>query len=360
MRQKNLLLRLAKIMKISENLLVWYKINQRVLPWRNSSDPYMIWLSEIILQQTRVNQGLSYYIKFAERFPDVRLLAAASEEEVLNLWQGLGYYSRARNMQFAAQQIVKDFDGQFPDTYDQILTLKGVGTYTASAIASIAFGEPVAVVDGNVARVVSRLFAMDAPINSGKGAKQIQYLADEMLERKDAGTYNQAIMEFGALQCVPKNPNCEICPLKDTCLAYEQNTVSTLPIKINKVKIKKRYFNYMVMEHKGYTYIRKRTGDDIWKSLYEFPMFEAGIAMTEDALMDEVAQQLGMDGKNIHFQKISDSVKHQLTHRTIYARFIHVKLKTTNFNKQDDWIKIPVGEIDNYPLSRLIDRYLGA
>ena len=330
----------------------------RSLPWRTTSDPYLIWLSEIILQQTRVNQGLSYYLKFSKRFPNVVLLAGASEEEVMNLWQGLGYYSRARNLQFAARQIVNEFNGQIPDSYSTLLQLKGVGTYTASAIASIAYHEPVAVVDGNVARVLSRLFAMEDPINSSAGVKQLQVLADEILDRKDPGTHNQAMMEFGALQCVPICPNCEACTLQAHCMAYKEGKVSHLPVKIKKAKVRERYFYYLVLEHEGYTYIRKRSGDDIWKSLYEYPMLEVEAEMDDDVLLERMLQFSGIEGRDLHLRKISGSIKHQLTHRTIFARFVHVDLNGAEFIGQKDWIKIKLGSIGDFPLPRLIDRYL--
>lgn len=346
-------------MKISEILKAWYKINMRSLPWRTTSDPYLIWLSEIILQQTRVSQGISYYLKFSERFPSVELLADASEEEVLNLWQGLGYYSRARNLQFAARQIVNDFDGQFPESYASLLQLKGIGTYTASAISSIAYHEPVAVVDGNVARVLSRLFVMEDPINSSGGVKHLQTLADEILDRKDPGTHNQAMMEFGALQCVPLSPNCEACTLQAHCLAYKEGKVSHLPVKIKKVKIRKRYFYYLVLEQDGHSYIRKRTGDDIWKSLYEYPMLEVEAELDDDVLFERMLQFSGLEGFKLELRKISGSIRHQLTHRTIFAKFVHVEVNSKGFDAPGDWVKIREGDIGEYPLPRLIDRYLG-
>ncbi len=345
-------------MKISEILSAWYKINARLLPWRRTSDPYLIWVSEIILQQTRVNQGLNYYLKFSDRFSNVNLLAEASEEEVLNLWQGLGYYSRARNMQFAAQQIMNDFDGHFPDTFEKILRLKGVGNYTAAAVASIAFGEAVAVLDGNVARVLSRLYGITTAINTGAGSKQLQALADQILDHKDPGTHNQALIEFGALQCVPVNPGCENCPLQQHCIAYKDDTVRSIPLKLKKVKIKMRYFYYALFEHDGYTYIHKRTGKDIWKSLYEFPVLESPTLLTDEEIIPSLISFLNIKSDDVLIRSISDPVKHQLTHRTIIARFIHIELTSSEFKVPADWLKIPKETIGNYPLPRLIDRYL--
>lgn len=345
-------------MKISEILSAWYKNNARSLPWRKTSDPYLIWISEIILQQTRVNQGLSYYLKFSERFSNVKLLAKASEEDVLNLWQGLGYYSRARNMHSAADQIVKEFNGIFPTSYERILTLKGVGNYTAAAIASIAFNEAVAVLDGNVARVLSRLFGVDTPINTGKGAKELQELADLILDHQQAGIHNQAIMEFGALHCTPVNPRCETCPLQTHCIAFKDDIVKSLPVKLKKIKIKVRYFYYAIIEQGECTYLRKRTGKDIWKSLYEFPMFESSSQLSDEEIVLSIIGLLGIKNDDIHFHSISDPIKHQLTHRTIMARFIHVEPSSSDFSCPADWMKIPKASIGDYPLPRLIDRYL--
>ena len=230
-------------MSFSKQLAQWYLQNKRDLPWRGSTNPYEIWLSEIILQQTRVDQGMGYYYKFIEHFPSVNHLAKASEDQVLKLWQGLGYYSRARNLHFSAKYIVNELNGEFPIGYTNILKLKGVGDYTASAIASICFNEPAAVVDGNVYRVLARYFGIFTPINSSKGIKEFKMLAQKLLNTEIPGTHNQAIMEFGARMCKPQNPDCEICPLNSSCVALEKKEIKMLPVKENKIKIKKRYFN---------------------------------------------------------------------------------------------------------------------
>lgn len=361
----------AKIMKISEIIISWYKKNERDLPWRRTSDPYLIWLSEIILQQTRVNQGKSYYEKFAKRFPDVESLAEADEEEVLLLWQGLGYYSRARNMHYAARQIMTEFGGKFPADYVSLLRLKGVGSYTAAAIASIALGEAASVVDGNVSRVISRLYAIHEPVNSTKGGRMIQELADELLDAHDPGTHNQAVMEFGALQCIPVNPDCEVCPAKIQCHAYANGQVKDLPVKLKKAQVKSRYFYYSVIEQNGYTYINKRTGNDIWKSLFEFPMVETGRELEAKEVVKKAVEMVavkvkmeakhndGVNQESIRVTKVSQLVKHVLSHRYIFARFVHMELPA-ELKVHGAWLKVKSEDLEHYPLPRLIDRYLSA
>ncbi|MGB2273007.1 MAG: A/G-specific adenine glycosylase, partial [Flavicella sp.] len=274
-------------MIFSKTLESWYLSNKRDLPWRNSSDPYRIWLSEIILQQTRVTQGLSYYEKFVVAFPTVFDLANAKEEQVLKLWQGLGYYSRARNLHFSAKYIVEELNGVFPKNYSSLLRLKGVGDYTASAIASICFNEKTAVVDGNVYRVLSRYFGISTPINSTKGVKEFKSLAQELLITDNPGQYNQALMEFGALQCVPQNPNCLICPLEQSCDAFAKGIIDTLPVKEKKLKVKKRYFNFIVFQlPKGQTVIEKRIGKGIWENLFQFPLVETNKTVGLETLVE--------------------------------------------------------------------------
>ncbi len=298
-------------MSFSNNILDWYKINKRDLPWRKNKNPYFVWLSEVILQQTRVAQGTAYYYKFIERFPTVKELASASEEEILNLWQGLGYYSRARNLHKAAQQIINEFEGEFPNNYKDILSLKGVGDYTASAISSICFGEQKAVVDGNVYRVLSRCFAIDLPIDSTKGKKQFKILAEELLPSKQTGDYNQGLMELGALVCTPKLPQCFECPLQTKCIAYSKGTMSNYPVKTKKTKQRKRYFNYLVIKHRDSYYLEKRTGDDIWKNMYQFPLIETSKEQTHPVYESE----------SLFLERRKKARKHVLSHQTIYAIF---------------------------------------
>ena len=259
--------------RIDKILVPWYLENKRDLPWRRAKNPYEVWLSEIILQQTQVVQGLPYYEKFLTHFPTVHHLARASEQEVLKLWQGLGYYSRARNLHDTAQQISTQFGGVFPDTFEGLLALKGVGVYTASAIASICFDRPKAVVDGNVYRVLSRIFGIDLPINETSGIKRFQELANQHLDVNDPGTYNQSIMEFGALQCVPKNPDCTNCPLTQHCVAFATGAVPRLPVSIKKIKVKTEYYNFLVLQDRsGGLWMQARPANGIWPNLYEFPL----------------------------------------------------------------------------------------
>jgi len=268
-------------MHFSKKILEWYAINKRELPWRSTREPYNIWLSEVILQQTRVAQGLPYYNKFVKAFPTVFDLAGASEEQVLKLWQGLGYYSRARNMHFTAKQVVNEYGGMFPDSYSGLLKLKGVGDYTASAIASICFDEKVPVVDGNVYRVLSRFFGVDLPINSTKGVKYFKELATEVMSDTNIRDYNQGIMEFGAIQCSPKKPLCLHCPINERCRALLQNRVLELPVKLKKGKIKNRYFNYLVfLDKDGKTMLEQRKGKGIWQNLYQFPLVESSVELS--------------------------------------------------------------------------------
>ena len=238
-------------LETSRLLRDWYRIHKRELPWRESSDPYIIWISEIILQQTRVVQGMDYFLRFTERFPDVASLASAEEDEVLKYWQGLGYYSRARNLHAAAKDIMKRFDGIFPGRYEDVISLKGIGEYTAAAIVSFVWNQPYPVVDGNVFRVLSRLFAVDTPIDTPRGKKAFTELAGLVMDPRYAGQHNQAIMELGALQCVPQNPDCEACPLKERCAAYGTGDVQTYPVKQKKTKTRDRYFHYLYIIYKG-------------------------------------------------------------------------------------------------------------
>ena len=255
-------------------LLQWYAKNKRDLPWRSTKNPYKVWLSEIILQQTRVNQGLSYYLNFIEKYPKVEDLAAATEENILKLWQGLGYYSRARNLHFAAKQIIEDFNGKFPKTSFELKKLKGIGEYTSAAIASFCFNEPVAVIDGNVYRVLSRLFGIETPIDSTEGIKEFKNIANLYISKEHPGEYNQAMMDFGAIQCKPVNPMCNECPLIEICEAFNSNRINELPVKAKKVKKRNRYIYYIVPTYNESTFVSKRTQNDVWKNLYEFPIIE--------------------------------------------------------------------------------------
>ena len=343
---------------ISNTLSSWYLVNKRELPWRDISDPYLIWISEIILQQTRVNQGMSYYLRFIERFPTVADLALSDEDEVLKYWQGLGYYSRARNLHKAARQVMTDFGGIFPFEHADVLKLAGVGDYTAAAICSFAYDQPFAVVDGNVYRVLSRLFGIETPIDSGTGKKEFAGLAQELISKSDPGIHNQSIMEFGALQCVPVSPDCAACPLQLNCRAYELSIVDKLPIKSKKTKVTNRYFNYFFIELGGKTYLQKRIAKDVWQNLFEFPLVEADSLLTVEELMETDGFKNLFSGiGEVEVVKISNPMKHILSHRVIYAQFVTVKITDENavLSKLN---KVSIAEIDQFAVSRLMELFL--
>ncbi|MDP2385027.1 MAG: A/G-specific adenine glycosylase [Bacteroidota bacterium] len=340
----------------SATLISWYKKNKRDLPWRDTQDAYKIWLSEIILQQTRVEQGRSYYEAFTTKFPTVKHLAKAPLDVVMKTWQGLGYYSRARNLHATANIIVSEHKSVFPDSYVGLIKLKGIGPYTAAAIASFAFDERVAVVDGNVYRVLSRYFGIETPIDSNTGKIEFLQLANELISIKHPGTHNQAIMEFGALQCKPQNPDCLNCPLNASCAALAENKVNVLPIKEKKTKVRNRYFYYLIIEDKAkQTLIKKRIGKDIWTELFEFPLIETEKALENKELLKKIASFFGKE--KITIQKISESRKHILSHQHIYAQFVHVKLES-KLKKHEEYKIIKSKDINSFALPRLIDRYL--
>lgn len=309
---------------IAQKILRWHKTVHRPLPWKGEKNPYLIWVSEIILQQTRAEQGVPYYLKFRKRFPSVESLAEASEDEVLRLWQGLGYYTRARNLHAAAKFICHKLAGRFPGDYQSIRRLKGVGEYTAAAIASFAYNQPCPVVDGNVLRVLSRLFGIETAIDSARGKEQCRALAEKLMPKKHPARYNQAVMDFGALQCVPINPDCSRCPLKKICLALKKNMVARLPVKSKKAKPKHRYFHYLVIREGNFTYLSKRNGRDIWKNLYEFPMIESNAALgiselAKTARWKEIFQKI-----KPHQIKFSGKFRQLLTHQKIEASFFEI------------------------------------
>ena len=344
---------------IQDTLINWYYENRRDLPWRHEPTPYQVWLSEVILQQTRVNQGWDYYLRFVEKWPTVADLAAATEEEVLKMWQGLGYYSRARNLHQCAKQVVEQYDGKFPADYEKLKKLKGVGNYTAAAIASIAFNLPHAVVDGNVYRVLSRLFDIETPINNGEGPSVFAQTAEALLNRKQPSLHNQAMMEFGALQCTPKNPNCLLCPLQSQCLAFAHQTVMQRPVKLAKTKVTTRHFNYLVFRIQDKIYLHKRDTNDIWKNLYDFPCIESEKTMSvENVLASEEFRQL-VGKQTFVVAKTSPIFTHKLTHRTILAQFIEINLSQELLRiETKGLILTPERDLGNYPIPRLIDLYL--
>jgi A/G-specific adenine glycosylase len=342
---------------ISVKLIKWYKQNARDLPWRNSSDPYKIWLSEIILQQTRVAQGLPYYLKFVEAFPTVFDLAKAPEQKILKLWEGLGYYSRARNLHHAAKQIVKEYKSVFPNEFLELKKLKGVGDYTAAAISSFCFNKPHAVVDGNVYRVLSRLFAVKTPIDSPQGKKEFAKLAEELLDKKDPGTYNQAIMEFGARYCTPSNPDCGNCIFNHTCLSGPNGKANEYPVKSSKTKIRTRYFEYFFLQQKQNTFIEKRVGNDIWKNLYQIPLLEFSQKESKQIVLKRLQKEILKSGiKNFSVKEISAHKKHLLSHQTILARFWHIDLPAGSLPKV--YQQVSVKKIKKHPFPVLIANHL--
>lgn len=339
---------------LSDILIEWYASNKRDLPWRNTVDPYIIWISEIILQQTRVDQGLDYFLRFIRRFPDISTLAMASEDEVLKFWQGLGYYSRARNLHEAARSM----HGSFPVTYEGVRALKGVGDYTAAAICSIAYGMPYAVVDGNVYRVLSRYFGIDTPIDSTEGKKLFYALAQEMLDKSCPALYNQAIMDFGAMQCVPKSPDCPSCPLLESCFANSKEKVGSFPVKNKKTKTSNRYFNYIYARTGAYTFLQKRVGNDIWKNLFEFPLVETTAPVREEEFLAlPQVQSFFAEKESPVFHLVCKNIKHVLSHRIIYANFYEVSLpeNSSSFAMCE---RIRIEDLEEYAVSRLMHAFI--
>ncbi|MEI6594079.1 MAG: A/G-specific adenine glycosylase [Bacteroidota bacterium] len=343
---------------LSKEIINWYKKNKRDLPWRNTSDPYFIWLSEIILQQTRVEQGLPYYHKFIAKYKTVKKLAEANNDDVMKLWQGLGYYNRASNMLKTAREIVENYQSVFPKTYEELIKLTGIGPYTAAAISSFAYNESRAVVDGNVSRVLSRIFAIEEPINSSKGKNLFEKIANEILDKKNPGLNNQAIMELGALVCKPRQPLCDNCPVRLNCEAFKKNSVQDFPQKIKKNKPRNRFVNYFYIEQNNTIYIIQRTEKQIWKGLFELPNFDTESSLNEFEIINQIDFK-NMFQKSETFQiKKTFSIKHQLTHQTIYANFFNLssskKIKLLN----ESYMLVDIGDINKYAVSRLFDKFL--
>ena len=345
--------------RVSSVLQKWYSQHKRDLPWRNTQDAYIIWLSEIILQQTRVEQGLPYFNRFLDKYPTVSHFAKAKEDEILKLWQGLGYYSRARNMHFTSKVVHNDFAGRFPEEMVKLKKLKGVGDYTAAAIASFAYNRPHAVVDGNVYRFLARYFGIKTPIDSTKGKQQFFALADELLDKKNPGNHNQAIMEFGARQCKPANPLCDTCPFNRDCYAFTKKKVQLLPVKFKKQKIKTRYFNYLFIKWRNKMYLHKRTDKDIWKNLYEFPLIETAVKTAPAVLMQSAEWKTVFGKTKLKVATVSNEYKHQLSHQTIYAVFYEITLneKPNAFLKKH-FTEIDASDFENYGVPRLVERFM--
>mgnify|MGYP006287262535 CR=1 FL=1 len=345
-------------MEISKLLLKWYEKQGRELPWRETFDPYKIWVSEIILQQTRIQQGVEYYHSFLKSFPDVFTLAGSDISEVLNIWQGLGYYSRARNMHEAARVIVHQYNGTFPSNYKDLKKLKGIGEYTAGAIASIAFGEQVPAVDGNVKRVFSRLFGLQDDLDRPIPMQNLKNLLQKEIDKNEPGKFNQAVMDLGSLICKPKNPLCSECPLSENCTALKNETVNELPVKYKKIKSRKRYFYYCIISCNEQVLISRRKKKDIWELLYEFPLFESSKPLSDKSIYDNVNGMFLTGQKRTVISDISSEIIHILSHQKLHTRFIHVEVEKLNTPVLSDFTPVKKEKINDFPLPRLIDRYL--
>lgn len=343
---------------ISQVIIKWYKKNKRDLPWRDSENPYLIWISEIILQQTRVNQGINYFYLFIEKFPDINSLARASIDEVLKIWQGLGYYSRARNMHYTAQQIVKQYNGKFPDNYNNLIKLKGVGEYTAAAIASIAFNKPEPVLDGNVFRVLSRLYGISESTQTSGGKKIFMKKALELILPEAPGLFNQAIMEFGALQCIPKKPDCLNCDLKLYCYAFQNDLVNKLPVKKQKIKQRNRFLHFLYIKYDNKTYIEQRKQNDIWKLLYQFPVIETENTCSIELLKKNRQWQHLFNNTKITIKSIPKEKIHLLTHQKLYAKFYMIEIEEPNQFLTENYLEINIKNLKKYSVPKLIDNYL--
>jgi len=340
----------------SSALLLWNDTkNNRAMPWKGEKDPYKIWISEIILQQTRVQQGLVYYERFIHTFPDIKSLANASEKNIYKLWEGLGYYSRCKNLIATAKFIDKNLEGKFPERYEDILSLKGIGTYTASAIASFAFNQPYAVLDGNVFRVLARFFGKEIPVNTSEGKRFYADLSQSLLDKKNPGKYNQAIMDFGAVICKPALPLCFDCPLKKKCIAFSTNTVSELPINNSVNKQKDRFFNYLIVEYKKKFYVNKRIEKDIWQNLYEFILIETKSGVDENEILKN-EKLLSLLNDDFLIKSVSQKVSQKLTHQRINGRFIHVEIKKELSEKS--FFTVNKKQLKSLPFPKLIASYL--
>jgi A/G-specific adenine glycosylase len=350
--------RIFALMNFQQEIVSWYQRYKRDLPWRHTQDAYVIWLSEIIMQQTRVEQGLPYFNRFVAEFPSVADFAAATETQVLKLWQGLGYYSRGRNMHHTAQQVMTLHGGIFPVQYDQLIKLKGIGSYTAAAISSFAAGESRAVLDGNVFRIIARYFGIASPINSTEGKKEFEALAQVLIHGQNPMIYNQAIMEFGALQCKPKSPDCSVCPLQQTCEARRQQLVDVLPVKLKKVLVRTRYFNYLVLQNEEQILVKKRQSGDIWQHLYDFPLIETErlVELPDNNLLEDVKNTYGNEVVLTHLV----TKKHVLTHQIIYVQFFVLANYILNFKQDAAVIWLNKSDLNDLPQPKVIANFIKA
>ncbi len=341
-----------------KNILIdWYEDHKRDLPWRHTTDPYKIWLSEIILQQTRVVQGMSYYEAFVTNYPTVSDLADASEDDVLTLWKGLGYYSRARNLHYSAKYIMEYHEGKFPTEYKDVIALKGVGKYTAAAICSFAYKLNYPVVDGNVLRVITRLYGITDAIDTPAVVKQVYALSESLIDTDRPDQYNQAIMEFGAMQCTPKSPNCETCPFADICVARAEDIIDQIPYKAKKIKRKSRFFHYIIWEDSGQTLVQRREEKDIWQGLYQYPLIETD-SSNELELADLSQNYKESTIVKMSVQKVSDVHMQKLTHRDIHTRFYHILVSDIQLVIKEDYFLVDQKKVPNFALPKVIDLYL--
>ena len=354
--------RVSKIIVIKMSFIAevieWYGENKRDLPWRKTKDPYIIWLSEIILQQTRVEQGLPYFQRFAERFPTVADFAHAEEGEIMKLWQGLGYYSRGRIMHHTANMVMEAHGGYFPQRYDELIKLKGIGEYTAAAIASFSSNEAKAVVDGNIFRLLSRFFGIDEPINSSKAKKVFIELANEIIDPEQPGISNQSMMEFGSLLCRPYSPDCGICPVRSDCFAFKHDRVNQLPVKLKKTVQRERHLNYLVISKENQILLNKRGPKDIWENLYEFPLLETPLAVKPIELVQMEQFQL-LFGKNVKARLVEGPVKHVLSHQKLFANFVQLENIEERFNDcGKSWFYADIQELNKHAMPKLIFAFL--
>lgn len=351
---------IVDLMDFKSILSNWYRKNKRELPWRETSDPYCIWVSEIILQQTRVIQGIGYYNRFINIFPTIFDLANAHEDQVLKVWQGLGYYSRARNMHSAAQRIVKEAGGVLPTTYEELIKIRGIGPYSAGAIASFAYKQSVPAIDGNVYRIIARIFGVFTLPNSASGKREFFQLVMELMDQNAPDIFNQALLDFGALQCIPRGPKCDTCPFDQYCYAYRNNMMDSLPSKDKKIIPRDRFFIYLLVRFKGMTFLSKRKANDIWHSLYEFPLIETKERLDPEALPDSKAWEelVGQGQSTIKF--VSPEVKHLLSHQTIFSRFVVVEVEAVSQILEKEYKMIPTHEVEDYSTPKLIENFLAA
>ena len=350
----NLKLSKNTVRNFSKDLISWYLINKRELPWRKTKDPYKIWLSEIILQQTKVTQGLPYYLRFENKYPTVYKLAKASEQEVLKLWEGLGYYSRARNLHKAAKIVMDEFDGVFPSNYKDLIKLPGIGDYTASAISSFSVNEINPVVDGNVYRFLSRFIGIKTPINTNKSLKEFRNIAELLISKKNPSDFNQAIMEFGALVCKPSSPNCEKCMYQKNCFAYFNKEISNLPVKNNKKKVRDRFFNFLIIKSENnQTVVEKRKEKDIWQNLYQFPLIETEKEVNREVILEKLVKSRYFDSLNMDINLYKNkSFSHKLSHQNIHSSFWIIKVKRVNMDQ------VKILNLSLYPFPKPISNFL--